>query len=122
MARALEIARTASVCFISAGELTEDSLLRRQNMLSKSELESLRAAGAIGDTNGIFYDKDGQQVEHEMNQRTIALSFAELKKVQVVLLIAGQEKALAAKALLKSGIVNGLIIDGDAAVALNQLL
>jgi len=57
-----------------------------------------------------------------MNQRTIALSFAELKKVQVVLLIAGQEKAAAAKALLKSGIVNGLIIDGDAAIALNELL
>ncbi|EXL05007.1 MULTISPECIES: sugar-binding transcriptional regulator [Brucella] len=122
VARALAIARTASVCFISAGELTEDSLLRRQNMLSKSELKGLRAAGAIGDTNGIFFDKDGQQVEHEMNQRTIALSFAELKKVQVVLLIAGQEKAAAAKALLKSGIVNGLIIDGDAAIALNELL
>jgi DNA-binding transcriptional regulator LsrR (DeoR family) len=121
VARALEIARTASVCFISAGELTEDSLLRRQNMLSKSELESLRAAGAIGDTNGIFFDTDGQQVEHEMNQRTIALSFAELKKVQVVLLIAGQEKAAAAKALLKSGIVNGLIIDGDAADTLLAL-
>jgi DNA-binding transcriptional regulator LsrR (DeoR family) len=90
-------------------------------MLSKSELESLRAAGAIGDTNGIFFDTDGQQVEHEMNQRTIALSFAELKKVQVVLLIAGQEKAAAAKALLKSGIVNGLIIDGDAADTLLAL-
>ncbi len=121
VARALEIARTASVCFISAGELTEDSL-RRQNMLSKSELESLRAAGAIGDTNGIFFDENGQQVEHEMNQRTIALSFADLKKVQVVLLIAGQEKAVAAKALLKSGIVNGLIIDGDAAEALIAIL
>jgi DNA-binding transcriptional regulator LsrR (DeoR family) len=56
-----------------------------------------------------------------MNQRTIALSFAELKKVQVVLLIAGQEKAAAAKALLKSGIVNGLIIDGDAADTLLAL-
>ncbi|KAB2665320.1 sugar-binding transcriptional regulator [Brucella tritici] len=121
VARAMEIARTASVCFISAGELTEDSLLRRQNMLSKPELESLRAAGAIGDTNGIFFDKEGRQVDHEMNQRTIALGFAELQKVQVVLLIAGQEKAIATRALLKSGIVNGLIIDGDAAEALLKL-
>lgn len=30
--KALEIARSASVCFISAGELTEESLLRRQGM------------------------------------------------------------------------------------------
>ncbi|EMG52196.1 DeoR family transcriptional regulator [Ochrobactrum sp. CDB2] len=121
VAHAMEIARTASVCFISAGELTEDSLLRRQNMLSKAELESLRAAGAIGDTNGIFFDEDGHQIDHEMNRRTIALGFSELQKIQVVLLIAGQEKAVAAKALLKSGIVNGLIIDGDAAEALKNI-
>ncbi len=109
VARAMEIARTASVCFISAGELTEDSLLRRQNMLSKSELESLRAAGAIGDTNGIFFDKEGRQIDHEMNQRTIALGFEELQKVQVVLLIAGQEKAAAAKALLKAALSTVLL-------------
>src|SRR5690606_22590472 len=121
VARAMEIARTVSVCFISAGELTEDSLLRRQNMLSKAELESLRIAGAIGDTNGIFFDKDGRQIDHELNDRTIALGFAELQKIPVVLLIAGQEKAIAAKALLKSGIINGLIIDGDAAAALIAL-
>lgn len=121
VARAMEIARSATVCFISAGELTEDSLLRRQGMLSQAQLESLRAAGAIGDTNGVFFDSEGRQVDHEMNQRTIALGLSELKHIQVVLLIAGQEKAVAARALLKSGIVNGLIIDGDAAIALTDL-
>jgi DNA-binding transcriptional regulator LsrR (DeoR family) len=119
--KAMEIAETASVCIISAGELTEDSLLRSQGMISKAELESLRAAGAVGDTNGIFFGKDGKQVEHDLNQRTIALSFEQLKMLPVILLIAGQEKAHAAKALLRSGIVNGLIIDGDAAEAVSVL-
>lgn len=113
--RALEIARSASVCFISAGELTEDSLLRRQGMISATELESLRRAGAVGDTNGIFFDINGCPVDHELNARTIALSFDDLKNLPVILLIAGQEKVHAAHALLRSGIVNGLIIDGDAA-------
>lgn len=116
--RALEVARSASVCFISAGELTEDSLLRRQGMISGAELDSLHRAGAVGDTNGIFFDISGRQVDHELNQRTIALGFDELKKLPVILLIAGQEKAEAARALLRSGIVNGLIIDGDAAESL----
>jgi DNA-binding transcriptional regulator LsrR (DeoR family) len=119
--KAMEIAESASVCIVSAGELTEDSLLRRQGMISKAELESLRAAGAVGDTNGIFFDKDGRQVDHDLNQRTIALGFEQLKTLPVILLIAGQEKAEAAKALLRSGIVNGLIIDGDAAEAVSLL-
>lgn len=116
--KALEIARSAAVCFISAGELTEDSLLRRQGMISRAELESLRNSGAVGDTNGIFFDSEGRQVDHDLNRRTIALGFAELMKIPVILLIAGQEKSAAAKGLLKSGVVNGLIIDGDAAEAL----
>jgi len=119
--KAMEIAETASVCIISAGELTEESLLRTQGMISKAELESLRAAGAVGDTNGIFFNEDGRQVDHDLNQRTIALGFEQLKALPVILLIAGQEKAHAAKALLHSGIVNGLIIDGDAAAAVSML-
>lgn len=119
--KAMEIAQTASVCIISAGELTEDSLLRRQGMISRSELDSLRAAGAVGDTNGIFFNAEGRQVDHDLNERTIALGFEQLKALPVILLIAGQEKAEAAKALLRSGIVNGLVIDGDAAEALSAL-
>ena len=116
--KALEIARSASVCFISAGELTEESLLRRQGMISSAEHESLRQAGAVGDTNGIFFDSEGKQVDHELNERTIALDFEELKALPVLLLIAGGEKVQAARALLRSGVINGLIIDGDAAEAL----
>lgn len=118
--KAMEIAHSASVCIISTGELTEDSLLRRQNMISREELESLRAAGAIGDTNGIFFDSNGKQIDHELNKRTIALGFDDLRKMPVVLLVAGYEKIEAAKALLKSGIVNGLIIDGDASLNLES--
>ncbi|MFB2553142.1 sugar-binding transcriptional regulator [Ensifer soli] len=119
--KALEIARAASVCIVSAGELTETSLLRRQGMISRAELESLRKAGAVGDTNGIFFDDQGRQIDHDLNERTIALRFEELMTIPVILLISGQEKAEAARALLKSGIVNGLIIDGDAAEALDAL-
>ncbi|OLP54779.1 DNA-binding transcriptional regulator [Rhizobium rhizosphaerae] len=119
--KAMEIARSAAVCFISAGELTEQSLLRRQGMISRADLDSLHAAGAVGDTNGIFFDDCGRQVKHDLNDRTIALGFEELKRLKVILLIAGEEKAQAARALLRSGMVSGLIIDGDAALRLEAL-
>ncbi len=80
--KAMEIAHSASVCFISAGELTEQSLLRLQGMISKAELESLREAGAIGDTNGIFFDAYGKEVNHSLSERTIAVGLAELMKIK----------------------------------------
>jgi DNA-binding transcriptional regulator LsrR (DeoR family) len=116
--RALEIGRSASVAYISIGELTEESLLRRQKMLTAAELVELRAAGAVGDTNGIFFDDDGRPVDHPLNHRTLALGLDELRKANAVGLIAGRSKVRAAHAFLKSGTAKGLIIDGDTALLL----
>jgi DNA-binding transcriptional regulator LsrR (DeoR family) len=116
--QALGIARATTVAYISIGELTETSLLRQQGMLSASELAALRAAGAVGDTNGIFFDDDGEAVAHPMNERTIALGFDDLRAARVVALVAGVAKARAARAFLRSGIAKGLIVDGDTALQL----
>lgn len=116
--QALVLAREASVAYISIGELTETSLLRRQGMISAVELASLRAAGAVGDTNGLFFDAAGTPVDHELNRRTIALGFDELRRIGAVALVAGVAKREAALAFLKSGICRGLIIDGDTALRL----
>lgn len=115
---ALELAHSTTVAYISIGELTETSLLRQQEMISISELTELRAAGAVGDTNGIFFDVEGHPVDHPLNGRTIALGFDDLRRANVVVLVAGQAKVDAARAFLKSGIPNGLIVDGDTALEL----
>lgn len=116
--QALELGRSASVAYISIGELTEESLLRRQGMLTAEEAVELRAAGAVGDTNGIFFDDDGRAVDHPLNHRTLALGLEELRKANAVGLIAGRSKLRAAHAFLKSGAAKGLIIDGDTALLL----
>lgn len=116
--QALEIARSTTVAYISIGELTEGSLLRQQDMISASDLAELRAAGAVGDTNGIFFDGQGHAVDHVLNRRTIALGFDDLRAANVVALVAGAAKLHAARAFLASGIAKGLIVDGDTALRL----
>lgn len=118
--KALAIAETATLCMISVGELEEASLLRRQGMLTAADLGTLHAAGAVGDTNGIFFDAGGQPVDHPLNARTIAVPLETLRGLNVVLMVAGPEKTRAACALLASGIVNGLIVDGDAALRMAE--
>lgn len=118
VARPLDLARRAQIALISVGELTEASLLRQQGMIGAEDLADLRRAGAVGDTNGIFFDAVGRPVDHPLNARTIGAGFSDLARTETVLLSAGTAKTAATEALLRSGIVRGLVIDGDAALAL----
>ena len=118
VARPLDLARHADIALISVGELTESSLLRTQGMITADDLADLRHAGAIGDTNGIFFDAAGRPVDHPLNARSIGAGFDDLARTTTVLLSAGTAKTAATEALLRSGIIRGLIIDGDAALAL----
>lgn len=117
----LEMARQPDMAIISVGELTENSLLRRSGMISQVELNELRDAGAIGDTNGIFFDAHGAPVQHVLNQRTLAVDFEALRATHTVLLSGGIEKAEATCALLESGIVKTLVVDGDTARAIHTI-
>lgn len=118
VAEVLSIAEAADLYLISVGELLETSFLRQQAMLSAAELRSVRAQGAVADSLGRLFDGHGAQVDHELARRTLALDFERLRNRDVVLLAGGMQKVAAVQALLRTGVVRGLVIDGDAARAL----
>jgi DNA-binding transcriptional regulator LsrR (DeoR family) len=118
VAEALHLARAADLYLISVGELTETAFLREQGMIGADELAALRALGAVGDTLGVFFDANGAPVESPLAQRTLAVAFDHLRGRDVVLLGAGVQKVDAIAAMLRTGAVKALIIDGDAALAL----
>ncbi len=115
VAQALDLARSADLFLISVGELSETAFLRKQAMLSAAELAGVRARGAVADSLGRLFDRAGAQVDHELAHRTLALEFEHLRGRNVVLLAGGVQKVDAVRALLRTGVVRGLIIDGDAA-------
>jgi DNA-binding transcriptional regulator LsrR (DeoR family) len=120
VASTLALARSAGLCLTSIGELGPNSLLSRQRMLSAADLKSLRAAGAVGDMLGKFFDPDGKVVHHEITDRTAAVELTDIRKGALVVLGAGLEKVAAIRAILRSGIPKGLIVDGDTALQLVQ--
>ncbi len=120
VARPLELARYAGLALVSVGELTERSLLRQSGTITADELAELRDAGAVGDTNGLFFDAQGALVDHPLTERTIAVGLQDLRRARTVVLSAGLTKVPATLALLRSGVAKGLVIDGDAALALHR--
>ena len=122
VAEALALARSADLFLISVGELTSDAILLRQQMLTERELAGIRRLGGVADSLGQFFDRDGRLIEHEVSRRTLALEIAHLRDRRVVLLGAGLQKVEAMHAMLSTGLVSALIIDGDAAALLGSRL
>lgn len=116
----LALAREADLHLISVGELTENAILRQQGMVAATELEDALAHGAVADTLGRLFNERGEIVPHPVSARMLAVDIADLRGRDVILLAGGLEKVKAIHALLRSGLVRGLIIDGDTARALLQ--
>ncbi len=118
VANALGLAQSADIYLISVGELSETAFLRKQAMLSAAELRSVRAKGAVADSLGRLFDGAGAPVNHELARRTLALEFEQLRGRDVVLVAGGLQKVAAVQAMLRTGVMRGLVIDGDAAASL----
>ncbi len=111
----LEVARAADVYFVGCGECREGSTLHSSGLVTAEEFATVSAAGAVVDSTGKFFDARGRIVPTELNNRTIAVSLDDLMSHEVVLLAGGRVKAEPVRAMLATGIVDRLVVDGDLA-------
>jgi DNA-binding transcriptional regulator LsrR (DeoR family) len=114
---ALAMGAAADYLIASFGSCSRDSLASQYGLLSDAEIEELIAAGAVGDLLGKFFDASGALVSSPLNRRTPSIPLAAMHEREFVLLAAGLGKREALRAVLRSGIVNRLIVDGDLALA-----
>lgn len=115
---ALEVAQAAPHMVISVGECSPEALLQTSGVLTAAEVAALRAAGAVADTTGKFFCADGALADTDLNARAPSVSLEDLRRSDVLLLSAGAGKAVAARAVIRAGIVNRLIVDEALALAL----
>lgn len=98
------------------------SSLVQSGALTDGELESLRAAGAVGDLILSPFDREGRFVGRELAERSVSISVEQLARVtHVVAMAAGRHKAEAIRGALATGIVQILITDTAAARAIAKL-
>ncbi len=111
-AEVMERMRSVEIAILSSGDLGPRSLLIRHGLPDDVTVESLVAAGAVGDLLGQFIDRDGVPVDHELNRRVVALPLAELRGIPTVVLAAGGvNKAGVIGAALRGGLVRVVVSD-----------
>lgn len=122
IASTLNLAREASFSLVGIGHFSENSLLQKPNgILTKIDIDALRKNGAVGDISLRFFNKDGELIEDEINDRVVGISNEELKNIPRVIGIAGGVyKHATIKASLKGKLIDVLITDKNTANKLMQ--
>ena len=81
--------RALDMAIVSVGALTPQSAFYEYGLLTREEIASLEAAGAIGDVLCHFINEDGELVKHPVNDRVMAVNPIDLRSSRDVVLVSG---------------------------------
>ncbi|WP_309241920.1 sugar-binding transcriptional regulator [Brevibacillus daliensis] len=109
--RQLELAEQANFAIFTTGGLMSDALLFRLGYLSKEDVRIVTKK-AVGDICSRFFDRNGDIVHQELNDRTIGIQLDELRKKEYSILVAGGKTKLESmKATMNGKYSNVLVTD-----------
>jgi DNA-binding transcriptional regulator LsrR (DeoR family) len=120
VADVIAMARNAPLYLAGIGEVSVKGFLATGGMVDEADVEAARLAGAAGEILGHFFSVDGQHVPNSASERALSPRLSDLKQRKIVALAGGSSKMRALRAVLSSGIVQGLITDETTARGLVQ--
>lgn len=107
----IEMGKKATIAMFTVGTVRDEALLFRLGYFNNQEVHFLKE-NAVGDICSRFFDKKGNISDKEINQRTIGIELADLrKKEQSILVAGGERKVEAINGALVGNYANVLIID-----------
>ncbi len=107
-----ELLKHLDSAVFSFSDIGSDSSYSKYGFIGMEELLYLKGLGIVGDVNLNFIDKDGVCVPNRISDRVIALPISEIGKIKNVIGIAfGSRKIDITRAVLRSGIIDILIVD-----------
>jgi DNA-binding transcriptional regulator LsrR (DeoR family) len=115
-----ELAAHADLMLVGIGSVNADAQLVASQMIEPAEIDEVHEMGGQGEVLGHFFDADGRSVETSLAARTVAPDLVDLKGRRIVGIAGGESKIAAIRAVLKSGLLSGLITDEVSALALNE--
>lgn len=101
-----ERGRSVDLAFISVGDLAQTNTMTALNLITREEVASLVAAGAVGDVCSHWINVAGELVDHPLNSRAVGLPPVHLKGVRKSILVSGGKS--------KVGVIHGALVAGYA--------
>ncbi|MGI9434425.1 MAG: sugar-binding transcriptional regulator [Geminicoccaceae bacterium] len=116
----IALAEQADLYMLGIGGCGPEASAFESGQVTKSELDALQAAGAVGDLLGRFFDRSGSLVDCEFNERVLGLDIEALRDRNVTAIAGGPGKLTAISGALSIGVITTLITDEETAHGLLQ--
>ncbi len=113
----LHLAREADIRFIGVGQLGDDAPLHIDGFINKTELASLRDAGAIGEVISWSFDQGGNILDHPVNH-CVTSAPAVQPATNTIAVAKGAKKVAAIRGAMRGKLISTLITDEATAEAL----
>lgn len=114
--KSLDSARSCDIVLQSVGPVNETAILYIHGYISRTELNELHKAGAVGDAVGCYFDREGSIIPSPTAEKMIGLCLTELVKIPWSVLVAGgSDKILPISSALRGKYFNVLITDSKTA-------
>lgn len=110
-----EMSNAAGLKIAGIGSVWHGAQLVESGMIEPHEIAEIKAAGAVGEVLGHFFDGDGNPVETTLSARTLSAGLDGPEGSRLVGIAGGPEKYPAMRAVLKSGRLSGLVTDEQTA-------
>ncbi|MEX0694038.1 MAG: sugar-binding transcriptional regulator [Rhodospirillales bacterium] len=117
-----DMTKKVDIALLSVVDLTAKTRMIDYGVLSRDEIRSLKAAGAVGNICDHYLDAHGRLIDHDINARTISIAPDAIARIPYVILAAGGRfKAEMVRATLRAGLAHALITDEAGANALIKM-
>jgi len=106
------------LALVGIGSVEESAIIER-GVLTPEALAGLRAAGAVGEICGRFFDDRGRECVSDLRDRVVSIGLDALRAcADVTAVVSGPDRTRALRAAIGSGIVTSVVIDGAGARSL----
>jgi DNA-binding transcriptional regulator LsrR (DeoR family) len=118
IAEAFALAEKCDLMLVGIGATDGGASLVSGGLIEPADMEEIRRRGAVGEVLGHFFDIEGHEIETELSRRIVSLPVDRLWNRRIVAVAGGAAKVEAIRAVLASGLLNGLITDEGTARAI----
>ena len=118
VAEAFALADECDLMLVGIGATDGGASLVSGGMIEPADMSEIRRLGAVGELLGHFFDIDGRPIETELSRRIVTLPVDRLRSRRIVAVAGGATKVDAIRAVLASGLLNGLLTDESTARAI----
>lgn len=121
LANTRSLAKQTNVRFVGVGPMLDQAPLVADGFITAEDQQRLVSKGAVGEIIGFIFDRDGQLLEDEINDRVSSAALRPSPDRPTIGAAHGKGKLTAIHAALTGTLIDGLITDADTARALLTL-